>query len=953
MIIKTHSPRQKEKEEYPAILSSDTLFIFTLLVTLLICQPVGKLLALPPAWPTGNYGVCDGTTTAGTDLLYQYTSTETGKGFIKSNWATVSGATSYKIKITSGPAITLLDWTNIGNVTSTTTYIPGISLRGAWLTPTVTYYVHIIPVNSDGDGPEGVSNGVQIAEKETWDGVSVTGLRNEITGGYYTTMWSGGPSLNTFYGNHYFESVNILANTTCYVQGFGRVESVPAGVSSSDSRVTNPKDGWLAIYANNITVSGYITASGRGYGGGGGGGAVNNGSASGGAGGSNGLGGSGGSVTEGTNDAAGGGGGSPGGTGGTGTATYSGRVGVGGGAGNIYGGGSAAATGWQRGAAGVDGGVNGNTNGGTAGIAGSVSNIGMAGTDGASPRNGGSGGSGEFLIGGAGGSSVTDGSTSGSASGGGGGGYGGGGSGGAGGGGESTGGGGGGGTGGTSGGSNDGPGGSGCGPYAGAGGGTGNPGGNGSNGGYASAGGNGDATTGKELYLGSGGGGGGVNTTGNEAGSGGGAGAGFIRLVAYSTITVNSSARLLANGAGGGGRSFGNTSSYYGGSGGNGAGGAVLLDGRWVTNNATGVNFSVRGGNGQTSNGGTIKIFAQSSFAGSDPTSGYYGRLYKNVLPSTTTVRDGSSSDINYSTVTAYLQANWDPASIRTSGRSLNRYEFKIGYTPYGNEVLDWISAGTATSTTTYQSLQCFRRYFVSVRAVDDTGFAGDESTSNGVLITDISSPTVTISSFSAISPTQIKVFFTATDQESGLKDTNPYLIELSPNADMSGATSSGWISQPEYTFTSLKKNTLYYFRARARDKADNEGMSTVSDWRTRPGNHQEKSVIRTGASAFGAVGDASWEYDLPVKSGIPLTVTAYIRYNTAYGSSPKPKLTLYGKGIATTSVSATGAAQDAWEQLTINAGTPSESGMLKLKAEGSSPNPGARFYIDDIKANQ
>ena len=51
----------------------------------------------------------------------------------------------------------------------------------------------------------------------------------------------------------------------------GKADAVAASVSSTASSVTSPKDGWVALYANNITVDGTITASGRGYGGGGGG----------------------------------------------------------------------------------------------------------------------------------------------------------------------------------------------------------------------------------------------------------------------------------------------------------------------------------------------------------------------------------------------------------------------------------------------------------------------------------------------------------------------------------------------------------------------------------------------------------------------------------------------------------------------------------------------------------
>jgi len=127
------------------------------------------------------------------------------------------------------------------------------------------------------------------------------------------------------------------------------------------------------------------------------------------------------------------------------------------------------------------------------------------------------------------------------------------------------------------------------------------------------------------------------------------------------------------------------------------------------------------------------------------------------------------------------------------------------------------------------------------------------------------------------------------------------------------------------------------------------EDISIV--YRVKP--FKEKSVVRSGDNSFGFGGGESWEWQLPVKSGLPLTITAYIRYNSYYGSVTKPKLTIYGKGITTTSVSATSAAENAWELLTINAGTPSENAILKLKAEGFSTNPGARFYIDDVKVSQ
>lgn len=121
----------------------------------------------------------------------------------------------------------------------------------------------------------------------------------------------------------------------------------------------------------------------------------------------------------------------------------------------------------------------------------------------------------------------------------------------------------------------------------------------------------------------------------------------------------------------------------------------------------------------------------------------------------------------------------------------------------------------------------------------------------------------------------------------------------------------------------------------------------TVKPW-------QEKSVTRTPPSAFGFGGSEFWQWQITTRAGAPLTITAYIRYNNEYGgSATKPKLTLTGRGISPTSISATGAAQDAWEQLTLNPGTPTQNATLTLRAEGFSTAPGAKFYIDDINITQ
>jgi hypothetical protein len=115
----------------------------------------------------------------------------------------------------------------------------------------------------------------------------------------------------------------------------------------------------------------------------------------------------------------------------------------------------------------------------------------------------------------------------------------------------------------------------------------------------------------------------------------------------------------------------------------------------------------------------------------------------------------------------------------------------------------------------------------------------------------------------------------------------------------------------------------------------------------------KEKTVVRTGDNSNGFYGGDDWTWQVPVKGGTLVTISAYIRYNVEYqgGTYDKPKLTLSGLGI-NESISATSSADNSWELRQLS-GTPSADGVLTLKAEGFSPNPVGKFYVDDISINQ
>lgn len=106
------------------------------------------------------------------------------------------------------------------------------------------------------------------------------------------------------------------------------------------------------------------------------------------------------------------------------------------------------------------------------------------------------------------------------------------------------------------------------------------------------------------------------------------------------------------------------------------------------------------------------------------------------------TVADGTGSDATYTTSTTQLSANWTAATDATSG--LQKYEYAIGTTSGGTNVLTYTNNSTATAVTkTGLTLTNGTTYYISVRAVDTAGNTGAVTTSNGVTV-NTSIPTIT-----------------------------------------------------------------------------------------------------------------------------------------------------------------------------------------------------------------
>ena len=94
-------------------------------------------------------------------------------------------------------------------------------------------------------------------------------------------------------------------------------------------------------------------------------------------------------------------------------------------------------------------------------------------------------------------------------------------------------------------------------------------------------------------------------------------------------------------------------------------------------------------------------------------------------------VRDGTGSDITYTTSNTQLSANWD-ASTDSDG-SVTAYKYAIGTSAGGTQTVNWTTFGNVTTVTnTGLSLTNGQTYYFSVYAVDNQGLAGNATNSNG-----------------------------------------------------------------------------------------------------------------------------------------------------------------------------------------------------------------------------
>ncbi|MBI5467234.1 MAG: LysM peptidoglycan-binding domain-containing protein [Candidatus Kerfeldbacteria bacterium] len=197
-----------------------------------------------------------------------------------------------------------------------------------------------------------------------------------------------------------------------------------------------------------------------------------------------------------------------------------------------------------------------------------------------------------------------------------------------------------------------------------------------------------------------------------------------------------------------------------------------------------------------------------------------YGPFYFDATAPTTpaTVNDGTGADATTTASTTTLSANWTASTDATSG--LLKYQYAIGTTSGGTNVLTYTDNGTSTTVTnTSLTLTNGQTYYISVRAVDNANNTGGVRTSNGITVDAVGPSFTNISSTSTSS--SFAVTWTSTEPS---MDQLEYGLTTSYGSTTTVDGALG--TSHSASATGLASNTTYHFRLKGTDALGNTGTS-------------------------------------------------------------------------------------------------------------------------------
>jgi predicted GH43/DUF377 family glycosyl hydrolase len=153
------------------------------------------------------------------------------------------------------------------------------------------------------------------------------------------------------------------------------------------------------------------------------------------------------------------------------------------------------------------------------------------------------------------------------------------------------------------------------------------------------------------------------------------------------------------------------------------------------------------------SNGKTYVVYSKATDNANNSQTSYSSAsyTYQTTGPSAPTVYDGTviGEETNEVESLTTLSANWTTVTDDISG--IDHYEYSIGTTSGGDDVVSWTSVGNTTSVTkTGLTLSVDQTYYVSVKGVNGADVDGTRGISSGQIVVDHTPPVVTIITYPA-----------------------------------------------------------------------------------------------------------------------------------------------------------------------------------------------------------
>ena len=202
------------------------------------------------------------------------------------------------------------------------------------------------------------------------------------------------------------------------------------------------------------------------------------------------------------------------------------------------------------------------------------------------------------------------------------------------------------------------------------------------------------------------------------------------------------------------------------------------------------------------------------------------GILVDATPPTTPVVTDDGA----YTQSTNTLHAAWTSADPETG---ITLYEYCIGTSAGGSNLVGWTGIGTATSVTRSDlALANGAAYFVSIRATNGIGLVSAVGSSDGITVdtTPPPAPTVTDDGAYTANASQLHATVACNDPESGVASYECAVGTTALGTDVVNWRAAG--AGPDITITGLSLTTgvTYYISARATNRAGIVGGPGTSD---------------------------------------------------------------------------------------------------------------------------